>query len=139
MLVVGHFGHFFQLQFGHIRQHTAMEAGLDAKDLLQKDVDRALIALALIGQIVDRSGWQIRSGMPHRLANIMDMYGVHLEIIRPQKLHLLVEMFVNSSRNDARSFKKSQSALESQVITRKQVTYQYHSYHRDRKRWQHEE
>lgn len=64
VLVVGVLGHAGQVQPREVRHQRAQEAGLDLEQRGQPCVQLALREIALVAQVVDRTGGALRCGNP---------------------------------------------------------------------------
>jgi len=103
MLVVNILNDALEVNTSSIADKRAIEASVDAKDLLKDLVDLLLVGVVLIGKVVESASRDVDSAVPHGSSNITHVDGAETEITRPHELHLLLSVLVDSSADDTRS------------------------------------
>ncbi len=68
-------------------------------------VDLLLVGVVLVREIVHGADVDLRGGghVPQRLAHVADEHGVQAQILAPQELHLLVQVLVHGTADNAGS------------------------------------
>ena len=102
VLVVDLLSDSLQLQLGGRRDNSAEETCLNSKNGLQELVNLLLVGVVLISQVVNGTGVTLLGDNPKSFTAITDMDSAHAEITTPQELHLLIQVLVDSSNDDAR-------------------------------------
>jgi len=103
MLVVDILNDILEVDTSSIADERAVEASVDAKDLLEDLVDLLLVGVVPIGNVVECTSGNVDGAVPHGSSDITHVDGAETEITRPHELHLLLQVLVDSSANDTRS------------------------------------
>jgi len=103
VLVVDILNDILEVDTSGIADERAVEASVDAKDLLEDLVDLLLVGVVLIGNVVECTSRHVDGAVPHGSGDITHVDGAETEITRPHELHLLLKVLVDSSADDTRS------------------------------------
>lgn len=78
--------------------------GTDAKDSLEDGVERVLGGVTLVADVPGGSDRDVEGDVPDGAGDIADVDGVETEASIPKELHLLAEVLVDGTDDDAGSF-----------------------------------
>jgi len=103
VLVVNILDNILEVNTSDIAGNGTIETSVDAKDLFEDLVDLLLVGVVLIGNVVKSTGRNVDGAVPHGSSDITHVDSAETKITSPHELHLLLEVLVNSSADDARS------------------------------------